>query len=88
MVTFVLPRHVGRIFYISKSTQHALSQRQRLQLSPISLLKGVLAAIVAAMLQGIIHAQILADQSLTAIASTVNEFLCSRATGNLPLWSC
>jgi phosphoserine phosphatase RsbU/P len=43
--------------------------------------KGVPAAIVAAMLQGIIHAQMLADQPLTAIASAVNEFLCSRATG-------
>ena len=43
--------------------------------------KGVAAAIVAAMLQGIIHAQMLADQPLTAIAGMVNEFLCSRATG-------
>ena len=43
--------------------------------------KGVPAAIVAAMLQGIIHAQMLADQPLTAIATMVNEFLCSRATG-------
>jgi phosphoserine phosphatase RsbU/P len=43
--------------------------------------KGVPAAIVAAMLQGIIHAQMLAQQSLTAIAGMVNEFLCSRATG-------
>jgi serine phosphatase RsbU (regulator of sigma subunit) len=33
------------------------------------------------MLQGIIHAQMLADQPLTAIAGMVNEFLCSRATG-------
>src|ERR1019366_8070280 len=43
--------------------------------------KGAPAAIVAAMLQGIIHAQMLADQPLTAIAGMVNEFLCSRATG-------
>jgi sigma-B regulation protein RsbU (phosphoserine phosphatase) len=43
--------------------------------------KGVPAAIVAAMLQGIIHAQMLANQPLIAIAHTVNEFLCSRATG-------
>lgn len=43
--------------------------------------KGAPAAIVAAMLQGIIHAQMLADQPLTVIASMVNEFLCSRATG-------
>ncbi len=43
--------------------------------------KGVPAAIVAAMLQGIIHAQMLAGRPLTAIAGMVNEFLCSRATG-------
>src|SRR5579862_2683348 len=43
--------------------------------------KGVPAAIVAAMLQGIIHAQMLANQPLIAIVRTVNEFLCSRATG-------
>jgi serine phosphatase RsbU (regulator of sigma subunit) len=43
--------------------------------------KGAPAAIVAAMLQGIIHSQMLADQPLTAIAGMVNEFLCSRATG-------
>lgn len=43
--------------------------------------KGAPAAIVAAMLQGIIHAQMLADQPLTAIAGMLNEFLCSRATG-------
>jgi sigma-B regulation protein RsbU (phosphoserine phosphatase) len=43
--------------------------------------KGAPAAIVAAMLQGIIHAQMSADQPLTAIAGTINEFLCSRATG-------
>jgi phosphoserine phosphatase RsbU/P len=43
--------------------------------------KGVPAAIVAAMLQGIIHAQMLVNQPLIAIARTVNEFLCSRATG-------
>src|SRR5579859_1969516 len=42
--------------------------------------KGVPAAIVAAMLQGIIHAQMLADQPLQAIADMVNQFLCSRAT--------
>ena len=43
--------------------------------------KGVPAAIVAAMLQGIIHAEMSADQPLTAIAGMVNEFLCSRTTG-------
>ena len=55
--------------------------------------KGMPAAIVAAMLQGIIHAQMLADQSLTMIAGAVNEYLCSRATGKfatmvlLKVWS-
>jgi sigma-B regulation protein RsbU (phosphoserine phosphatase) len=55
--------------------------------------KGVPAAIVAAMLQGIIHAQMLADQPLQAIAHMVNQFLCSRATGKyatmvlLKLWA-
>jgi serine phosphatase RsbU (regulator of sigma subunit) len=43
--------------------------------------KGAPAAIVAAMLQGIIHSQMLTDLPLTAIAGMVNEFLCSRATG-------
>jgi phosphoserine phosphatase RsbU/P len=43
--------------------------------------KGTPAAIVAAMLQGIIHAQMLAHQPLAAIAESVNEFLCSRTTG-------
>lgn len=43
--------------------------------------KGIPAAIVAAMLQGIIHAGISAYQPLTMIATTVNEFLCSRTIG-------
>lgn len=43
--------------------------------------KGAPAAIVAAMLQGIIHAEMLADRPLPSIAAAVNEFLCSRATG-------
>jgi len=43
--------------------------------------KGVPAAIVAAMLQGIIHAQMLARKPLAEIAATVNRFLCSRAPG-------
>jgi serine phosphatase RsbU (regulator of sigma subunit) len=43
--------------------------------------KGIPAAIVAAMLQGIIHAGILAYQPLAMIASTVNEYLCSRTIG-------
>jgi sigma-B regulation protein RsbU (phosphoserine phosphatase) len=43
--------------------------------------KGIPAAIVAAMLQGIIHAGISAYQPLAMIATTVNEFLCSRTIG-------
>jgi serine phosphatase RsbU (regulator of sigma subunit) len=43
--------------------------------------KGVPAAIVAAMIQGIIHAQMVAGRPLGAIADMVNQFLCSRATG-------
>jgi len=43
--------------------------------------KGVSAAIVAATLQGIVHAQLLARQSLPDIASMVNRFLCTRNVG-------
>jgi serine phosphatase RsbU (regulator of sigma subunit) len=43
--------------------------------------KGVPASIVAATLQGIIHAQMLANQSLTEIAALVNRFLCTRSVG-------
>jgi sigma-B regulation protein RsbU (phosphoserine phosphatase) len=43
--------------------------------------KGVSAAIVAATLQGIIHAQLLAGQGLVEIASVVNQFLCTRNVG-------
>ena len=43
--------------------------------------KGIPAAIVAAMLQGIIHAGIRAYQPLSTIATTVNDYLCSRTTG-------
>jgi phosphoserine phosphatase RsbU/P len=43
--------------------------------------KGMPAAIVAAMLQGIIHAQMLGGEPLEAIAATANQFLCSRAIG-------
>ena len=43
--------------------------------------KGIPAAIVAAMLQGIIHAEIQAYKPLSTIATTVNDFLCSRTTG-------
>jgi len=41
--------------------------------------KGVPASIVAATLQGIIHAQMLTGQSLVNIASLVNRFLCTRS---------
>ncbi|MGB6726068.1 MAG: SpoIIE family protein phosphatase [Terracidiphilus sp.] len=43
--------------------------------------KGITAAIVAATMQGILHAQLLARQPLPQIASQVNEFLCTRNVG-------
>ena len=43
--------------------------------------KGVSAAIVAATLQGIIHAQMLSGHSLAEIAALVNRFLCARSVG-------
>jgi serine phosphatase RsbU (regulator of sigma subunit) len=43
--------------------------------------KGVSAAIVAATLQGIIHSQFLAEQSLPEIARQLNHFLCARNVG-------
>lgn len=43
--------------------------------------KGVSAAIVAATLQGILHAQLMARQGLEEIAHVVNQFLCSRNIG-------
>jgi len=43
--------------------------------------KGVSASIVAATLQGIIHAQLLTGQDLPGIAALVNRFLCSRSVG-------
>ncbi len=43
--------------------------------------KGVAAAIVAATLQGIIHAQLLARQELSELATVVNQFLCDRGVG-------
>jgi serine phosphatase RsbU (regulator of sigma subunit) len=43
--------------------------------------KGVPAAIVAATLQGIIHAQLLSGQGLEQIASLLNQFLCTRNVG-------
>jgi serine phosphatase RsbU (regulator of sigma subunit) len=43
--------------------------------------KGVSAAIVAATLQGIIHSQFLAGQSLSKIADVVNHFLLTRNVG-------
>jgi sigma-B regulation protein RsbU (phosphoserine phosphatase) len=43
--------------------------------------KGVSAAIVAATLQGILHSQLLAGQTLPQIASSINEFLCGRNVG-------
>jgi serine phosphatase RsbU (regulator of sigma subunit) len=43
--------------------------------------KGVPASIVAATLQGIIHALLLTGKSLQEIADLVNRFLCTRAVG-------
>jgi serine phosphatase RsbU (regulator of sigma subunit) len=43
--------------------------------------KGVSAAIVAATLQGIIHAQLLSGQCLPEIAALLNQFLCTRRVG-------
>lgn len=43
--------------------------------------KGVPASIVAATLQGIVHAQMLAGQGLAEMAALVNRFLCSRSVG-------
>lgn len=43
--------------------------------------KGVPASIVAATLQGIIHAQILTGQPLDAVAALINRFLCERNVG-------
>jgi sigma-B regulation protein RsbU (phosphoserine phosphatase) len=43
--------------------------------------KGVSAAIVAATLQGILHAQLLARQSFPEIAAMINQFLCTRNVG-------
>ena len=43
--------------------------------------KGVSASIVAATLQGIIHALLLTSKSLPEIAALVNRFLCTRAVG-------
>ena len=43
--------------------------------------KGVPASIVAATLQGIIHALMLTGQGLAEIAALVNRFLCTRQVG-------
>jgi phosphoserine phosphatase RsbU/P len=43
--------------------------------------KGIPAAIVAATMQGIIHAQLLSGQSLVEIAMLLNHFLCTRNVG-------
>jgi len=43
--------------------------------------KGVPASIVAATLQGILHAQAMTGQGLAEIASLINRFLCSRNVG-------
>ena len=43
--------------------------------------KGVSAAILAASLQGLIYAQMIAERPLAEIASLTNQFLCGRDTG-------
>jgi len=43
--------------------------------------KGIPAAIVAATMQGIIHAQLLSGQGLPEIAALLNRFLCTRNVG-------
>lgn len=43
--------------------------------------KGVSSSIVAATLQGIIHAQLLTRQDLSTLAAVVNQFLCDRGVG-------
>ncbi|MGB8260686.1 MAG: SpoIIE family protein phosphatase [Terracidiphilus sp.] len=43
--------------------------------------KGIPASIVAAVLQGIIHAQLLSGHGLAEIAALVNKFLCTRRVG-------
>jgi phosphoserine phosphatase RsbU/P len=43
--------------------------------------KGVSAALLGAMLQGLVHAQLLAGEPLDRIASSANEFLCGRELG-------
>ncbi len=43
--------------------------------------KGVSAALLGAMLQGLVHAQLLAGERLDRIAGSANEFLCGRELG-------
>ncbi len=43
--------------------------------------KGVSAALLGAMLQGLVHAQLLAGEPLDRIARSANEFLCGRELG-------
>ena len=43
--------------------------------------KGVSAALLGAMLQGLVHAQLLAGAPLDSIARSANEFLCNRELG-------
>jgi phosphoserine phosphatase RsbU/P len=43
--------------------------------------KGIPAAIVAATMQGIIHAQLLSGHSLVEVAGLLNQFLCTRNVG-------
>ena len=69
-------REIGGDFYDAIALPDALG----LVIADVSG-KGVPASIVAATLQGIIHAQMLTGQSLGEIAALVNRFLCARSVG-------
>ena len=67
---------IGGDFYDAAALDHCLC----IAIADVSG-KGVSAAIVAATLQGIIHSQFLAGQSLPEIAHLLNQFLCTRNVG-------
>lgn len=69
-------REIGGDFYDAIALPDALG----LVIADVSG-KGVPASIVAATLQGIIHAQMLTGQGLDKIAALVNRFLCARSVG-------
>jgi sigma-B regulation protein RsbU (phosphoserine phosphatase) len=67
---------IGGDFYDAVALDHCLC----IAIADVSG-KGVSAAIVAATLQGIVHSQFLAQQSLPEIARQLNHFLCARSVG-------